>query len=254
MQRDDWIKLGVAGLATSALGFAAATMAMGGSAKTAKEPNIYYKSQAAADEALKKFDKDNPDCQLWTNWQKMCSRAGEDGTTSCVTDLHMPARPSVPFCAGGVKRVFSVKDQIFDDLEKRSATRFCKDLKYGDKLLDCYGKKSERPFNGRRVALLRSPLCEVWSSGDRPVCAEGDSHPELPRCAGLGRKSYPKPLHCSKLDNKFVAHSKCEKVVRSEEGPEYPLPEKWRESPILPMGKLRAETFVHSIYCGEYKR
>ena len=34
------------------------------------ERSIYYKSQAAADTALVAFDKANPSCQLWTNWQK----------------------------------------------------------------------------------------------------------------------------------------------------------------------------------------
>jgi len=37
--------------------------------------DIYYKTQAAADRALEAFDTANPSCQLWTNWQKMCSHA-----------------------------------------------------------------------------------------------------------------------------------------------------------------------------------
>ena len=40
-------------------------------------PDIFYPSQTAADADLVRFERENPSCQLWTNWQKMCSRTGE---------------------------------------------------------------------------------------------------------------------------------------------------------------------------------
>ena len=62
------------------------------------ERSIYYKSQAAADTALAAFDKDNPSCQLWTNWQKMCSRTGEGGAASCIKGRQLSVKPSTaPF-------------------------------------------------------------------------------------------------------------------------------------------------------------
>jgi len=56
-----------------------------------------------ADRALQAFDAAHPQCQLWTNWQKMCSRTGPDGATVCVTDPDRPVRPSEPFCTAGTE-------------------------------------------------------------------------------------------------------------------------------------------------------
>lgn len=205
----------------------------------------FYRTQADADAALKSFDRKNPSCQLWSNWQKLCSRTGDGGKTLCTTDPITPVQPSAPFCAGNAQRIFSVKEQIVNADERKSAMRFCKDIKHDDKLLDCYGKVSRRPFNGRRIALRRSPLCEVWSSGDNPVCAEGKTFPELPRCSSVGNKPYEKPLYCSRLNTKAMADQKCERVVSSETGPTFPLPQDWRELPIFDAQIVRRQNIWH---------
>jgi hypothetical protein len=167
MQRDDWIKLGVAGLATSALGFAAATMAMGGSAKTAKEPNIYYKSQAAADKALQKFDTENPDCQLWTNWQKMCSRTGADGSTLCKTDPEVSVSPSTVFCSRSGDSSLSLENNTLTS-QQLSRDRFCTTFEYKSPLSKrlgrpiCVDLDPKRPFSGYRISSRMHPWCSKW--------------------------------------------------------------------------------------------
>lgn len=90
--------------------------------QTPSEPDIYYSYQAAADAALVQFDRDNPQCQLWTNWQRMCSRTGNNGETSCIVDAGRRVRPSVPFC---------VASQGAANINSRhvgfaSASRFCR--------------------------------------------------------------------------------------------------------------------------------
>lgn len=92
------------------------------------EPDIYYKSQKDADAALAQFDKDNPDCQLWTNWQKICAKTGTGYNSFCAKDAKHKAAPSVPFC---VVKNFRINSQprVRSDLEGISAFRFCKKRK-----------------------------------------------------------------------------------------------------------------------------
>lgn len=89
--------------------------------------SIYYASQQEADAALAAFERENPQCQLWTNWQKMCSRIGADGGTLCVEDKARRARPSIPFCVGATQegRVALSVGQ-WDIARRKSLERFCK--------------------------------------------------------------------------------------------------------------------------------
>src|SRR3954464_6240791 len=50
------------------------------------------------DRQMMAFDRSHPQCQLWTNWQKMCSRTGPGGATYCAIDAEMRVNPSRPFC------------------------------------------------------------------------------------------------------------------------------------------------------------
>ena len=58
----------------------------------------FYSDQKVADANLDAFDKANPTCQMWTNWQKMCGRIDRDGKSHCVSDSDRPVKPSAPFC------------------------------------------------------------------------------------------------------------------------------------------------------------
>jgi hypothetical protein len=62
--------------------------------------SIYYPDQLSADIALDSFGRDQPQCLLWTNWQKICSRTGLNGEITCAMDSGFKVRPSTPFCAG----------------------------------------------------------------------------------------------------------------------------------------------------------
>ena len=129
--------------------------------------SIYYRSQSAADADLARFEADNPDCQLWTNWQKLCSRTGEDGAVSCsATSQFDEIRPSTPFCAaiedGGAYRPI-VGDGI-DEI--RSSLRFC-DYPAGkpDSIalqIDSCVYSPARPFSGRSLADRQHSWCKTW--------------------------------------------------------------------------------------------
>jgi hypothetical protein len=109
------VRLGMAALMAFAL--------PGSGGEPTEQEDIYYSSQADADAALAQFDRDNPSCQLWTNWQKICSRTGNDSATSCLRSSYR-VRPSVPFCQG--HRLGSTAPDAEDrPNEFRSMQRFC---------------------------------------------------------------------------------------------------------------------------------
>jgi hypothetical protein len=182
-----------AGLSSLVLGSAAAAalfaIATGAGAEKSKEPNIYYKSHAAADAALEKFDKDNPSCQLWTNWQKMCSRTGLKGETLCASDSTHRAKPSKPFCS--FRPIFRSGFSHYRESEvpevltegrssSNSRNRFCaefadknQDYHYGGfekqiakrikKVSFCRKYLIDRPFNGLSREYQKSPRCKQWN-------------------------------------------------------------------------------------------
>ena len=54
---------------------------------TASDPDYpppYDSSKA--DRALQAFDKNHPECAVWSNWRKLCSRIGPGGSNYCRTD------------------------------------------------------------------------------------------------------------------------------------------------------------------------
>lgn len=124
-----------------------------------------YNSKIVSDVRLKAFEKANPDCPLWTDWRKICSRIGVNGATSCRTDPIYKVVASAPFCAArpivkqslasqmSAKR-FCVKFRRAlresDDWEKPTGTRVC----------DTY--QSARPFSGETIAQMEHPACLSW--------------------------------------------------------------------------------------------
>lgn len=152
--------------------------------------------EAGGDAQLAAFDRANPQCQLWTNWQKMCSRTGPGGETICVVDPARRVRPSEPFCSG-----FSDSPRVRPraaDLSARQAAsinRFCSPARAstgptGAPNEEC-GLSPARPFNGYRLAARLHPWCGQWSDAltGAPVC-NMDGAGGLPSCRALARRGF----------------------------------------------------------------
>ena len=171
--------------------------------------SIYYKSQVAADEALEAFDKANPSCQLWTNWQKMCSRTGKSGKTWCTIDPDRPVKPSTPFCTES-------SDGLAYDTSKKSLQqqasfrRYCiaekgVDLEMSLADRSCAPNES-KPFSGLTLTARRHPWCEAWGIANSDpkelnlVCRENGSEIDGKDCKSAATKGlvYPNGLYCAK--------------------------------------------------------
>ena len=120
-------------------------------------------SYPQADKKLAEFDKENPDCQLWTNWQKMCSRTGENGATWCTTDPDHPVEPSEPFCTDAY---LGYQISNLSNSQVKSILRFC--VGFYKKIYSsmdprfCFQFDRDRPFSGYNIAARRHPWCEKW--------------------------------------------------------------------------------------------
>jgi hypothetical protein len=200
---------------------------------------------SSADRQLQAFDAAHPQCQLWTNWQKMCSRTGPDGATVCVTDPGRPVRPSEPFCTAGTEAEASPsRAQI------ASYRRFCRFRpgQEGNPFHGCEGAEN-RPFNGRRVAARLHQWCDLWVDGDyRMVCRSGNlAIRNVPRCDSLARSQFEAPsrLMCARRS----MPSWCRTPGLLGDGPQYPYPEV-----ILPLGYSIGNATVVGVYCREHRQ
>lgn len=166
---------------------------------------------------LTAFDKSNPACQLWTNWETMCSRTGPQGETICVADPNRPVAPSAPFCAepfSANPAVIGYDAAFLNQDQTASVLRFCDQVvntempfMTGDErvmipIRICRKFQADRPFNGYRVAARRHVWCDEWSdaASENVVCSEleeGDG--EAQRCDSLASSGYEHPsrLYCS---------------------------------------------------------
>jgi hypothetical protein len=129
-------------------------------AGTAHQP---YDLASADDRKLLHYDRTHPDCDLWTDWRKLCSRMGPYGETTCRTDPYHSAKPSEPFCADDK---IPHRDSLAEAL---SRSRYC--VKFDDTLQSepigahyCALYQVDRPFNGARIAQLETPDCLAWNS------------------------------------------------------------------------------------------
>jgi hypothetical protein len=132
--------------------------------------DIYYKSQASADTDLARFDHENPSCELWTNWQKMCSRLSGPNATYCAVAHKYRARPSEPFCLN-----MAVTGIAITTTEKAivSRNRFCRRFRFenivranGETMWSgtvCAEYAKNRPFNGYSLVDRRHPACDHWN-------------------------------------------------------------------------------------------
>ena len=129
-------------------------------------------SLSSADKVLLAFGA-RENCQLWTNWQKLCSRDPE-GNPQCVVDADRPVAGSAPFCAD-----YNTFSSAMDDTpqENASKARFCERIETtqlvngsglpSSKIKVCRQFRKDRPFNGRDLEQMRSPLCSDWRRGGK---------------------------------------------------------------------------------------
>jgi hypothetical protein len=158
-----------------------------------------------ADEQMRQFGERHPSCQMWSNWEKLCSRLGRQGRTRCVQDLAAKAEPSAPFCAAGEGASPEGQPQSERVSSERYCTRRSQLRAYpGPAPVTeiCTSHSPSRPFNGRRLASLDYALCDAWvdRGSNRTVCTRaGNDIDGVPSCGGLARSGYqhPGPLVCA---------------------------------------------------------
>jgi hypothetical protein len=162
----------------------------------ASADRAYYASQGQADSDLLRFEREHPNCQLWTNWQKMCSRTGPDGDVLCRTDPGRPVSPSAPFCISetGEGRSRPAPGSL-SSAQQRSLRRFCAPEQAsvgptGSPSEDC-GFTRSRPFNGYRLAARLHPWCERWHDAlnGEAICSSA-GQAGLPSCEQLASTGY----------------------------------------------------------------
>lgn len=164
---------------------------------------IFYTSQADADAALDAFDKANPNCQLWTNWQKMCSRTGAKGEVWCTTDPERPVKPSVPFCAGDGDGIDEIEEPG-PTITQRSRDRFCisydEDSTYAKRIgrRVCLDKDESRPFNGKRMSARLHPWCAEWK--DRETFRAANLNQSMGVKSGYYCSNIQAPPWCSEVE------------------------------------------------------
>ena len=129
-----------------------------------------------ADRELEAFDKTHPQCRLWTDWHKLCSRTGPAGSTYCRTDPEHQAEPSTPFCADqenfGAARISELRYTG----HRPRALRDSDDINWSGMY------RPNRPFNGSRFSEWANPACQVWTM---------KVHDKFEDCAADNRKNLP---------------------------------------------------------------
>jgi hypothetical protein len=124
--------------------------------------------------SLNQFGTNHPQCKLWTNWEKICSRTGKNGAQLCYRDRGYSTKPSAPFCVVTQRRPedgFAAQRQDTPAM-RTSRNRFCEKIGNGmfaeneapGKMPNCERYLEQRPFNGTRASAIQHPLCNKWSN------------------------------------------------------------------------------------------
>lgn len=219
-------------------------------------PSIFYKSQIEADAALAAFDKAHPQCQIWTNWQRLCSRVDGTGNVQCHEDQSNRVRPSHPFCVSNkYGNPIGIEADLTSKIDVPSMHRFCSKFSKQGGVRVCSEMSPHRPFSGRNLGTLRTPFCEVWSKGERAICSEDGSVEGIPKCAEL---SIPKqndgPFYCSKKREITSDTGGCTKIADSTDVFD-------KRAKFVGDGEVfqerhlpKRESIVSSVYCGEFRK
>jgi hypothetical protein len=145
-----------------------------------------YDLASSADRKLMDFDRTHADCEMWSDWHKLCSRMGPSGTTTCRTDPLHSAKPSEPFCAVGEP---PSSDTLAEGL---SRSRYC--VQFMDHppphLTEpagaryCTAYLPARPFGGERIEQVETPDCLGWLSASGVGCTTVESKTGPSSCTG----------------------------------------------------------------------
>lgn len=190
--------LKVAGLAATILVLGCAAIGQGTSPHAVIE----------ADAQLLAFGQRNKSCQLWTNWQKVCSRTGPGGSVLCHDDPIAPVEASAPFC---------VRPNAHEKLpsEMQSSQRFCAEM---DGQGICRRYVIDRPFNGFHIWARRSNLCKRWvDAGTRKdICTEDPNSRNYCGNPEFKLKSSARPLACAEIQQGLcpASHPAPEGIIR----------------------------------------
>jgi hypothetical protein len=115
-----------------------------------------------ADQALRHFDINHRECELWSDWRKLCSRIGPNGSTYCQIDSSHPVKPSAPFCArqNGMP-YFTDGDNLprnESEQQRRSRFRFSEVTSDGNRVWI-----RDRPFYERSFRQRNIRSCKIYS-------------------------------------------------------------------------------------------
>lgn len=175
------------------------------STTAARSAGVVLNPASSSDRAMIAFGTQQKSCNLWSNWQKTCSRL--NGRLFCQADRQRQVKPSIPFCASG--ELAAPESQPQDQL--KSMERFCtaRGSLYGSNALGtrvignfCRRWDEQRPFNGKRIATLVHPQCAAWADSVTKVtiCQSGPRNGSGARsCEQLASAGYQHPnvLFCS---------------------------------------------------------
>ena len=224
-----------------------AALAVSGAAALPPAGDPFYQTapydQSPADRRLRAFDKSHPQCALWTDWHKLCSRTGPKGASYCRLDRQHTAAPSQPFCA------ISLDEQQRDTAAERlSRQRFSK-IRRQEDCQNCSPARiyqPDRPFGGAQLSQVEHPQCAVWRL-EHPIkfnniqvdeCSE-DGRPGMPSCRSAA-------LQRLKQDAPFV----CSEAVRPKVcGEPRSTAEAYNTRDILPVGYKLSVSPVWGFHC-----
>ena len=146
--------------------------------------------------SLEEFERKSPQCESWTNWQKACSRTGENGEVLC-RDSALKVDASEPFCVAETGESYGGLPTNSTPSQRASFNRFCEEFESdphggGDR---CWKWKRDRPFDGRRLSEREHPWCQRWALAIDPRV-----NPELSEELGFYCASRSIPDWCEWVD------------------------------------------------------
>jgi hypothetical protein len=245
-----------AGLLSLVLGSAAGTalfaFATGAGAEKSKAPDAVVEAETKADAALEKFQKQNPDCLAWTDWQKTCSKLDVNGLKVHCNKTVVPAKRSAVFCLATRNKDFT-GTPYGGKLKTASAfNRYCTAYKTikGKKI--CMERENQRPFSGFNFLEVRHPYCKMWINSSGAYCSEDEAKEGWTSCSDMDHmEPSSSKLTCSMPDFEKVNAAGCSGMKQPEL---YRTPQFLSDdNNILTMSFNRAIAPVASTYCKKWR-
>jgi hypothetical protein len=173
-------------------------------------PSIFYTSQAKADAALEAFDRSNPECLAWTNWQTTCSRLDREGVRTHCNKAVGRVEYSKVFCVAN--RARDLTGSAFGEKMETAAAfnRYCTAYRRVTGKKVCFDRSVDRPFGGLLISELRHPFCKTWGNKSGLYCSETDEGSKTPSCKAMESAGpASSPLMCFESNREARATTKC---------------------------------------------